>query len=163
MPKARLAPIVAFVIALACVLFLFLARTPPPNITLRYWKAHQLSESRTLVTFEVRNPKGYRCTFIPERLETNGASWRECTAAIRGFPRVDGANQKLAVPVRQLPAGTQARVVLKRLRERKGLNSFVIRFNLLLTGPDRSVAFAPFGTLFYDDPIEIVSEEFTFP
>jgi hypothetical protein len=164
MRKTRFALIAAAAGAmLACVAFLLLVRTPPPNITLHFSKTHQLNDSRILVTFEVRNPNSYRCTFIPERVETNGTSWKECAGALRGFPRVDRANQKLAVPVKQLPAGTHARVVLKRLRERSGLNSFVFRFNLLLIGPNRSAAFAPFGTLFYDDPIEVVSEEFTFP
>jgi hypothetical protein len=167
MPKSRLALIAAVVIALVCVPFLFLARSPSAGITLSLLGTDPVADALG-VTFAISNHTGRSYHVSTSRLETRvGNGWKECPDGIVGlsiseiqWPHSEG---KLRCVIKPLPPGTPVRLVMRSMREEGGLSSFIWRVKVWRAGNASFSSLFDFKTKFLLERNELTTEEFPVP
>ena len=164
MPKARVALIVAVVLVLMGVPFLFWAARPTADLTVHYFGIARTPDG-VVVTFDVSNHTDHPYSLMPVRLETrDGPGWKECSHGICGTTRTTDLgrfpNLRLSCMIREFPPGTNVRLVMHSLRGGRGLETFMLRLKWWLSGRNRSFSLNPFNsdTTIYGDPVEIISE-----
>jgi len=168
MPKTCVALADVLVLALLCIPFVFLFTKPSSALTIQGVDPRLMGDGYS-VTLALSNHTAHVYSSFPVRLElASPAGWKECPGGIYGFSVGDDlrshAQASVSCFIKKMPPGSRLRLVVLCQRARKGLDSFIVRLRLRLSGKS-SFSLNPFNkkVLFYTDPIEVVSDDFTEP
>lgn len=163
------AGIVAVLLAVALI-----ALRPAPPLVVRCSKVAMVGDSLR-VTLEVSNRTsqafGIRRPIRLERWEEN--QWKKVPDGVASFSLSGDFAQMalfgvrrhglIACVIKPSASGTRLRLIVESQRGRKGLQSFALRARLRIAGDNR-ISLNPFDkALFFNDPVEVTTDEFVAP
>ena len=156
------------VILLLTASVLVLVQDLSSAVTIRHLECVQFRDG-FIATFGVTNRTSGTCSVFPLRLEIrNGSSWKVSASGMTGFSAPPDLGPRAGVlahcVLTKLPAGSHLRLVMEVRKERRGINSFMLRMKLWLKG-DKRHSLNPFDrkVIFESKELDIISDEFVQP
>lgn len=161
MNKRHLALAAGLVLVLIGLAIVLITTRPAPAFTVRCSRVAPF-EDGVGVNVEFTNHTPRTFSVMPLRLERmDGGNWKKWEDGVASFSwhgdLTAHSSAKLFCLVKRLPPGTHLRLVMQRTTARRGLDSFLVRAELRLSGQNNVVSLTPFDrkTIFFTDPTEI--------